>query len=61
MWGGGPRRALELTKRALNGAALGALDRALEVEKAGQVELLQSADFLEGATAMLQKRKPVFG
>ncbi|WP_280316306.1 enoyl-CoA hydratase-related protein [Nocardia wallacei] len=59
--GSGPRRALELTKRALNGAALGALDRALEVEKAGQVELLQSTDFLEGATAMLQKRKPVFG
>ncbi|MGV9674902.1 enoyl-CoA hydratase [Nocardia sp. NPDC003482] len=57
----GPRRALELTKRALNQAALASLDTALVAEKAGQMELLTSADFTEGASAMLQKRKAVFG
>ncbi|MCV7086775.1 enoyl-CoA hydratase-related protein [Mycolicibacter hiberniae] len=57
----GPRRALELTKRALNATNLAALDAALAREKAGQVELLTSPDFFEGATAMLQKRKAVFG
>ncbi|MBD0323198.1 MAG: enoyl-CoA hydratase/isomerase family protein [Aldersonia sp.] len=57
----GPRRALELTKRAVNAATLTALDAALEREREGQIELLQSADFAEGVTAMLTKRKPVFG
>jgi enoyl-CoA hydratase/carnithine racemase len=57
----GPRRAQELTKRAVNAATLTALDGALDREKEGQVELLSSADFIEGVTAMLTKRKPVFG
>ncbi|MEV0293123.1 enoyl-CoA hydratase-related protein [Nocardia sp. NPDC050710] len=57
----GPRRALELTKKALNAATLPSLDAALAAEKSGQTELLQSPDFFEGATAMLTKRKPVFG
>ncbi|MCX5044002.1 enoyl-CoA hydratase [Aldersonia sp. NBC_00410] len=57
----GPRRAQELTKRAVNAATLAALDGALEREKEGQIELLSSADFIEGVTAMLTKRKPVFG
>lgn len=56
----GPRRALELTKKALNRATLTALDTALAEEKAGQTELLQSPDFFEGAAAMLGKRKAVF-
>ncbi|BDT84996.1 enoyl-CoA hydratase [Nocardia cyriacigeorgica] len=56
----GPRRALELTKKALNLATLRALDEVLEAEKTGQVELLGSADFREGAAAMLTKRKAVF-
>lgn len=56
----GPRRALELTKHALNATNLAALGAALAREKAGQVELLSSPDFIEGATAMLQKRKAVF-
>ncbi len=56
----GPRRALELTKRSLNAVTLDALDRALEREKEGQAELLGSADFAEGAAAMLQKRRPRF-
>jgi enoyl-CoA hydratase/carnithine racemase len=56
----GPRRALELTKQALNATSLAPLGAALAREKAGQVELLGSPDFIEGATAMLQKRKAVF-
>ncbi|MGW0182231.1 enoyl-CoA hydratase-related protein [Nocardia sp. NPDC003345] len=56
----GPRRALELTKTALNRATLAALDTALAEEKTGQIELLQSPDFFEGAAAMLGKRKAVF-
>ncbi|GAA5082501.1 enoyl-CoA hydratase [Nocardia iowensis] len=56
----GPRRALELTKKALNQATLTSLDAALAAEKTGQSELLKSPDFIEGATAMLTKRKPVF-
>ncbi|MCM6775985.1 enoyl-CoA hydratase-related protein [Nocardia sp. CDC159] len=56
----GPRRALELTKRALNQVALTSLDTALAAEKSGQTELLRSPDFAEGAAAMLQKRKAVF-
>jgi enoyl-CoA hydratase/carnithine racemase len=56
----GPRRALELTKRALNQATLTALDAALATEHASQVELLKSPDFAEGADAMLHKRKAIF-
>lgn len=56
----GPRRALELTKRALNHATLTSLDTTLAAEKAGQVELLRSPDFAEGALAMLTKRRAVF-
>ncbi len=56
----GPRRALELTKRALNASTLGELDAALAREKDGQVELLGSADFAEGAMAMLEKRPARF-
>jgi len=56
----GPRRALALTKQALNASTLPALDDALAREKAGQVELLSSADFAEGAMAMLEKRPARF-
>lgn len=53
-----PRRALELTKRALNAATLQRLDAALDLESVGQSELLASADFAEGVAAMLGKRAP---
>ncbi|WP_405488940.1 enoyl-CoA hydratase-related protein [Nocardia sp. NBC_00511] len=56
----GPRRAQELTKRALNVATLATLDAVLEAEKSGQCELLRANDFAEGAAAMLGKRKAVF-
>ncbi|MHA4848952.1 enoyl-CoA hydratase [Rhodococcus sp. MSC1_016] len=56
----GPRRAVELTKRALTASTLTALEGALEREKAGQTELLQGQDFVEGVTAMLGKRAARF-
>lgn len=56
----GPRRALQLTKAAINAATLTELDTALAREKDGQIELLTSADFLEGMTAMLTRRAPNF-
>jgi enoyl-CoA hydratase/carnithine racemase len=57
----GPRRALELTKAAVNAATLTELDAALERETVGQIELQATPDFFEGATAMLTRRKPNFG
>ncbi|MFD3592977.1 enoyl-CoA hydratase [Nocardia sp. NPDC058640] len=56
----GPRRALQLTKAAINAATLTQLDDALAREKTGQSELLTSADFYEGMTAMLTRRPPHF-
>jgi enoyl-CoA hydratase len=57
----GPRRALELTKAAVNAATLTELDAALERETVGQIELLATPDFFEGAAAMLTRRTPSFG
>ena len=56
----GPRRALELTKRSLTGATLTELDAALAREHEGQVELLVSADFAEGVSSILERRRPTF-
>ncbi|MDX2357491.1 enoyl-CoA hydratase-related protein [Dietzia sp. PP-33] len=56
----GPRRALELTKRAVTGATLAELDAALAREHEGQCELLVSADFAEGVASILEKRRPNF-
>ncbi|AWH93544.1 enoyl-CoA hydratase [Dietzia lutea] len=56
----GPRRALELTKRAVTLAALTELDEALRREHEGQCELLVSDDFAEGVKSVLEKRRPNF-
>lgn len=56
----GPRRALELTKRAVTGATLAELDAALAREHEGQCELLTSDDFAEGVSSILEKRRPNF-
>ena len=56
----GPRRALELTKRAITGSTLAELDAALAREHEGQCELLVSADFAEGVSSILEKRRPNF-
>lgn len=56
----GPRRALHITKRALNASALDAFDQALERERTGQIELLESKDCAEGLAAFREKRQPDF-
>lgn len=56
----GPRRALELTKRAVTLAALGELEASLGREHEGQCELLVSPDFAEGVASILEKRRPSF-
>jgi len=56
----GPPRVHAWIKRAVYGALDGSLEDALAVEKRGQLELLRSADFLEGVAAFLEKREPSF-
>lgn len=55
-----PRIALEKIKAGLNKSVQTALAEALEFEAAGQDECFHSADFIEGITAFMQKRKAVF-
>jgi 2-(1,2-epoxy-1,2-dihydrophenyl)acetyl-CoA isomerase len=56
-----PRVALAKIKAGLNQAAESDLGGALEFEAVNQDECFHSRDFIEGVTAFLQKRKPVFG
>ncbi len=56
-----PTRALGLTKRLMNTAFERSLEEQLAAEKEAQAEAGRSADFREGVTAFLEKRKPVFG
>lgn len=57
----GPQHAYRLTKEAVNDSALTELERAFARERAGQLELLASADFAEGVRAFRSKRTPEFG
>ncbi|MFZ5894147.1 MAG: enoyl-CoA hydratase [Myxococcota bacterium] len=52
--------ALRAIKRALRDGMNGTLDQALDRERAGQLNLLASADAREGVNAFLARRKPVF-
>jgi 2-(1,2-epoxy-1,2-dihydrophenyl)acetyl-CoA isomerase len=57
----GPPLAFEALKNAVyDGLDHASLSAALEREADGQVKLLGSQDFVEGLTAFLQKRRPVF-
>jgi len=56
-----PRLALAKIKAGLNAAAESNLAAALEFEAVNQHECFHSPDFIEGVTAFMQKRKPVFG
>jgi enoyl-CoA hydratase len=56
----GPAVAIGKTKEAVNIASLTELETALEREKRDQSRLLESPDFVEGATAFQQRRKPRF-
>ncbi len=55
-----PTLALGLTKQALRFAQMNDLQSAIETEARMQQEAYQSADFVEGVTAFLQKREPEF-
>lgn len=56
----GPAIALRKTKQAINAATLAELDAAIGRETVGQLELLPSRDFQEGAKAFQQRRPPTF-
>jgi enoyl-CoA hydratase len=52
--------AMAATKRAVNAAAFGGLDAALERERTGQTMLLLTADAAEGMRAFAERRHPDF-
>lgn len=55
-----PTLALGMTKQALRFAQLNDLPSTIKHEAKMQQEAYQSADFVEGVTAFMQKRKPEF-
>jgi 2-(1,2-epoxy-1,2-dihydrophenyl)acetyl-CoA isomerase len=55
-----PTRAIGMTKRLLEHAALASLDDQLELEAQLQAEAAKSEDFREGVNAFLEKRDPRF-
>lgn len=56
----GPTLGLGLTKRLIQQAATTTLDAQLDLERDAQREAGRSADYAEGVTAFLEKRKPEF-
>ena len=57
---GGPTLAFGWTKRALAAATLGELDPVQAIEAEGQLALIGTADFEEGARAFRERRIPNF-
>ncbi|MEY2770035.1 MAG: 1,2-epoxyphenylacetyl-CoA isomerase [Pseudomonadota bacterium] len=55
-----PTRALVATRHLLLGAGTRSLDAHLDVERDTQAALGRTHDYIEGVTAFLQKRAPVF-
>ncbi|MFP1643064.1 2-(1,2-epoxy-1,2-dihydrophenyl)acetyl-CoA isomerase PaaG [Pontitalea aquivivens] len=56
----GPTLGLGLTKRLIQAAATNSLDAQLDMERDCQRQAGRSADYAEGVTAFLEKRKPEF-
>jgi 2-(1,2-epoxy-1,2-dihydrophenyl)acetyl-CoA isomerase len=59
-YGRAPTRAIGMTKRLFDNAALATLDEQLELEAQLQGDAVQSEDFREGVAAFLEKRPPSF-
>lgn len=59
-FGEAPTRSLAMIKRALDASAHNTLDAQLDLERDLQREIGRGNDYLEGVTAFLQKRKPVY-
>jgi len=55
-----PTHALGLIKASLNASMTNDLDQQLALEEKYQIEAGQTADYNEGVTAFMEKRKPVF-
>jgi len=55
-----PTRGLALTKKALNESLTNDLDNQLDREEVYQIEAGQTADYKEGVSAFMEKRKPTF-
>jgi 2-(1,2-epoxy-1,2-dihydrophenyl)acetyl-CoA isomerase len=59
-FGEAPTRSLAMIKRALNASANNSLDAQLDLERDLQREIGGGSDYIEGITAFLEKRKPVY-
>lgn len=57
---GGPTLAFGWTKRALAAATLAELEPVQAIEAEGQLALVETADFREGARAFRERRTPNF-
>lgn len=56
-----PTRGLANIKRALRASWVNSLDQQLDLERDLQRDCGRTADYREGVTAFMEKRKPVFG